>query len=92
MMKEEFERLAGVKVAPEDYKEIDFVYTWHPGISETAGKMQIATLWTIGGRRLIMDMKPTATKAMELSREITDAKSELVRLEHRMKLLKEGRV
>ena len=91
MTKEEFEKLAGVQVTPEDYKDIEFVYTWHPSISETDGKRQIATLWNIGGLRLIWDMKDTARIAMNLEKEIDDAKSKLISLKIRMDVLRRAR-
>ena len=45
MMKQEFEKLIGKEVSEEDYSLIDRVYTFHPAISETEGKKQIAILY-----------------------------------------------
>lgn len=42
MMKQEFENLIGKEVSDKDYEVIDRVYTFHPAISETEGKKQIA--------------------------------------------------
>lgn len=92
MTKEEFEKLAGVQVTPEDYKDIEFVYTWHPSISETDGKRQIATLWNIGGLRLILDMKESAMHAKAIDDQIREVKEELVSLERELTLLKEGQI
>ena len=91
MLKEEFERIAGVQVTPEEYKEIEFVYLWHPSISETEGKMQIATLWTIGGLRLIRDMRDTANVAFHLENEIGETRAKLARLINQMNVLRAGR-
>lgn len=91
MMKEEFEKIAGVQVTPEDYKEIEFVYLWHPSISETDGKNQIATLWNIGGLRLIRDMKETARITMELEEEIRKTREKLARMINQLNVLRAGR-
>lgn len=91
MLKEEFEKIAGVQVTLEEYKEIEYVYTWHPSISETDGKNQIATIWNIGGMRLIRDMKDTARIAMDLENEITTTRAKLGRLINQMNVLKAGR-
>ena len=49
-----------------EYKDIEFVYTFHPSISNTEGKTQIAKLYELGGNRLIKDMIPTARKAQRI--------------------------
>lgn len=41
MMKNEFEKFFGKTVGEEEYSTIEYVYTWHPAISETEGKAQI---------------------------------------------------
>lgn len=64
-MKHEFEEKLGSQVTEEKYKDIEFVYTFHPSISNTEGKTQIAQLYKLGGIRLIRDMIPTARKAAE---------------------------
>ena len=92
MLKKEFETIAGVHVTPEEYKKIEFVYNWHPSISETEGKMQIATIWNIGGLRLIRDMEESAMHAKAIDDQIRDVKEELVSLERELTLLKEGQI
>lgn len=77
MMKQEFEALVGQQVSAEDYKDIEFVYIYHPSIEHVDGKEQIASLYKIGGMRIIRDMIPSAQKM----RTMTD--------EH-MRLLKEA--
>lgn len=42
MMKCEFEERIGGEVRQSDYNIIEHVYTWHPAISNTEGKDQIA--------------------------------------------------
>lgn len=49
MMKQEFENLIGKEVSDKDYEVIDRVYTFHPAISETEGKKQIADIYNAGG-------------------------------------------
>lgn len=44
----------------EQYKLIEYVYTFHPSISETDGKKQIAMLYVNFGMSIIQDMKPRA--------------------------------
>ncbi|MDD2957992.1 MAG: hypothetical protein PHR92_05620, partial [Lachnospiraceae bacterium] len=60
MMKHEFEAGLGNKVTEEQYRKIQFVYTWHPVISDVHGKDDIVALYKIGGDRLMLDMAPTA--------------------------------
>ena len=92
MLRREFETIAGVQVTPEEYKKIEFVYNWHPSISETEVKMQIATIWNIGGLRLIQDMEESARHAKAIGDQIRDAKDELASLEKELTLLKEGKI
>lgn len=44
----------------EEMKLIDYVYMYHPSISNVQGKGQIAYLYVIFGMRLIRDMESTA--------------------------------
>lgn len=46
MMKEEFEKLNGQAISNADWETIEFVYIWHPSISETNGKQQIVDEFT----------------------------------------------
>ena len=69
MTKTELEALAGT-VTQEAYEQINFVYTFHPAISETNGKQQIADLYKTFGMRIISDMYPTACKAQALEEDI----------------------
>lgn len=63
MTKEEFCNQLGIKqtqLSNSDYDIIEFVYSFHPVISETEGKKQIADLFSLGGMALICDMYPRA--------------------------------
>lgn len=40
-----------------EYTGINYVYTYHPSISDVCGKRQIAALFLIGGMPLIMSMQ-----------------------------------
>lgn len=82
MNKQEFEQRAGKTVSDKDYKVVELVYTWHPVISETEGKDQIAAIFNAGGMSVIQDMMETAEMAMEID-------SERRKLEAKMNALKE---
>lgn len=90
MMKHEFEERLGSQVTESEYKDIEFVYTFHPVISNTEGKTQIAQLYKIGGMRLIKDMLPTARKAQELDNKIMAANANLMRLKRQSEMLANG--
>lgn len=82
MNKQEFEQRAGKTVSDRDYKVIELVYTWHPAISETEGKDQIAAIFNAGGMSVIQDMVETAEMAMGIDNERR-------KLEQKMNALKE---
>lgn len=90
MTKHEFEEWLGGQVTEKEYKDIEFVYTFHPSISNTEGKTQIAQLYKIGGIRLIRDMIPTARKAQELDNKIMAANANLMRLKRQFEMLANG--
>lgn len=80
MMKDEFEKLVGQKVSSEEYKDIEKVYMWHPSISNTKGKEQVANYWKEG---LIQDLLPRAVsisdneeKRRTLAKDIQDLEKE----------------
>ena len=90
MMKHEFEEKLGSQVTESEYKDIEFVYTFHPSISNTEGKTQIAQLHKIGGNRLIKDMIPTARKAQLLDGKIMTANANLMELKRQLEMLANG--
>lgn len=83
MMKHEFEaklnELEPIQrtVSDDDYKLIEYVYTFHPCISETDGKRQVAFLYHEFGIRIFRDMLKTANKNKELIVEIGRARHKL---------------
>lgn len=89
MTKEEFEALAG-SITNEAFETVNFVYTYHPAISETTGKQQIADLYKTFGMRVILDMHPTAAKAKALEEDIRKKTQELASLRESLALLREG--
>lgn len=66
MMKAEFEELVGIQVSSKDYEAIEFVYTWHPSISDTNGKKQIAEIYNTGGMLVINAMLEAAMYMQKL--------------------------
>lgn len=65
-----------VSISDDDFKVIELVYTFHPAISETRGKEQIALLYTTFGMTVINDMKPRALKAREIESKIAKARAD----------------
>ena len=90
MSREEFEAKLGREVNPAEYKDIEYVYTFHPSISDTDGKKQIADLYKLGGIRLIRDMIPTARKAQEIEDEIRELNLQLANAKRAYEALKRG--
>lgn len=78
------------KISDEDYSVIEFVYTWHPSISETEGKREIAELYCKFGMRIIQDMFCTANNHKNLV-EIYERKlKEVEQIKEQIDALKEG--
>lgn len=59
-----------VDVLDKDYEIIEYVYTWHPAISDTTGKREIAALYYIAGMDFIRLMLNVAQKAEALRAEL----------------------
>lgn len=64
----------------EAYKAIEFVYMYHPSISDTNGKIQIVNIFVYGGLPVIYDMLPRAKKAQVVELAIHSANSRLADL------------
>lgn len=82
MMRDEFNNmvreLGGRREATaEEYTVIEYVYTWHPAISETRGKKQVAELFNSLGISVFRDMTETAKKAEDLEEKISAARNYL---------------
>lgn len=78
------------KVTTKEYLLIEKVYTFHPSISETHGKVQVADLYDEFGIRIFKDMLPTAEKAQALEEDIHAIKQELSNLLDQYQDLKKG--
>ena len=92
MTRQEFDERCKVSVSASDYEKIEIVYTWHPSISETEGKDQIAMLVENFGMRIIEDMLPTARKAQRILDKISKIKQELRTAEAEYDMLKLGEI
>lgn len=101
MMREEFEyavtKLTGDNdyfrthaLSVQDYTDIEYVYTWHPAISETKGKEQIAWLYVNLGMCVIRDMYETASLYEDLDDELRAAQDKVKSLENRIERLRRG--
>ena len=90
MEKIEFEERAGTTVSLRDYSIIEKVYAWHPAISETEGKEQIAEIYKKYGMVVIYDMLETASLMENLDTERRKIVSELEKLNKRIGLVCKG--
>lgn len=88
MTKQEFKSLTTRDFTDKEYETIETVYTFHPSISETEGKKQIANLFDNFGFRIIADMLPTAVKAREYEGLIAKKRHELEELQEAYNELK----
>lgn len=88
MMKEEFQKLTTREFTDKEYEAIEAVYAFHPSISETEGKQQIATIWDTFGMRTIADMLLTAIRAREYEDRISKIKHELDELKNEFSAFK----
>lgn len=64
-----------------DYKVIEYVYTWHPVISNTNGKKEIAALYYMAGMGIIRNMKVEADQAHWLNDKIQNIQSKISKLQ-----------
>ena len=90
MQKQEFEQLIQTAISDEEYRIIDKVYTWHPAISETAGKSQIADLYRSGGMTVIKNMEETADVLIELDRQEREYLKRIEEIRQRKDKVKAG--
>ena len=88
MMKNELEKLIGKTVSDEEYGTLEYVYTYHPAISETEGKAQIARLYTDYGMTVIEDMMERAGKMEKLDGELRAAQRQVDIVRGRIKALR----
>lgn len=90
MQKQEFEELIGRDVSDGDYAVIERVYQWHPVISNTSGKEEVAELYKSFGMVIFYDMLPRADKAFGLENQLYRAKAEVERIRAEMEELSRG--
>lgn len=91
MTKQEFEERIDGTVSEKNYSIIEKVYTFHPAISNTEGKDQIAQIYKIGGMSIIRDMVKTAEVAAELEDEMRIARAKVSWIQRRQEMLAEGK-
>ena len=66
-MQHEFEEMVKEKTGKtptltrEAWSVIQYVYSWHPSISDVSGKKEIVDIWQKGGIQAIVEMIPCAT-------------------------------
>ena len=75
-------------VPDSHYKLIEKVYTYHPAISETTGKAQVAWLYANLGITVFLDMEATADKAAEIEKKMQHAREMLEQSQKEMSQLK----
>ncbi len=76
-------------ISEENYKIIEEVYTWHPAISDTEGKKEIATLYYIAGMGLIQNMQEEALTAKKARLHIQKLEEQLLKEEACISFIKE---
>jgi hypothetical protein len=86
MTKEEFERRIGNQVTQEEYDEIEMVYNFHPAISNTDGKNEVAALHKLG---VIPDLVARAERAKGIEAEISCVKGAIADYQETLQLLYE---
>ena len=77
-------------ISDEDYKKIEYVYTWHPSISNLDGKSQIAWIYVNFGMCVINDMFETASLNEDLEHDLESAMREVEKIKKRLEKLKKG--
>lgn len=78
------------EVPDREYPIIEKVYTFHPAISETEGKRQIAELYVNFGMALIMDMVPRAELMAKKEEELRVARAALRKAEEEIEEIRKG--
>ena len=86
MLKEEFDKLAGVESTIQDYTLIEFVYTYHP---LNFSKETVARFYNEFGMVIFKDLKARADEAMKLEDEIAEKQSQLQELRTKLERLRE---
>ena len=92
MLKEEFESRINTTINEEDWKLVNFVYTWHPNIKDVGGKDQIADIYKVGGIELIKDMRNAAVINCEYENEIQELRRQMSQIEEEISELKNEKI
>jgi hypothetical protein len=79
-----------LKLSTADYPVVELVYTYHPAISDTRGKEEIAALFVVGGIAVIYDMLPRAELARDLTTERDILASKMQSVVDQYEMLKKG--
>lgn len=88
MTREEFNERVNKEVPEKEYKVIEFVYQFHPLISETEGKDQVAWLYNNLGIGIFEEMEEKAAEAKGFEDEIRKTRIKLKKLEEEYAILK----
>ena len=88
MTREEFNERVKKEVPEKEYKVIEFVYQFHPLISETEGKDQVAYLYKNFGIGIFEEMEEKAAAAKELEDQIRQTRIKLEKLKEEYEILK----
>lgn len=90
----ELERVApnmeGIQITDQMYKDIEYAYMFHPSISETDGKRQIAELFANYGMALIRDMIPRAKRMEKKEADLRSLRLKMQELERQIQELRTG--
>ncbi len=88
----ESEGIKGEKagISDNDYRSVEFVYTWHPAISEVNGKDQIAKIYVDFGMSIISDMVSRSHIMREKETELMRLQSSINELKGDIEDLKKG--
>nr|DAU50069.1 MAG TPA: hypothetical protein [Caudoviricetes sp.] len=78
------------KPTEEEYKLIEYVYAFHPSISETEGKQQVAYLYENFGMSIFRDMEARANYMRVKEDEFQKAIAEVERIRRQMEKVKAG--
>lgn len=79
-----------IQVTDQMYRDIEYVYMFHPSISETEGKRQIAELFATYGMALIRDMIPRAKQMEKKETDLRELRVKMQQLERQIQELRTG--
>lgn len=74
----------------QQYEAIEYVYNFHPSISEVNGKAQIARLYVDFGMAIINDMHERAEAMEKAERELRAAREQVAKAQSRIEKLRNG--